>query len=274
MRDRPGRPVEEALTGRTPRDRPAALDWDRYLVEYHDAHPGITEDVLLDALDEQDRSPYDWLAEAVPAGADVVVDLACGSGPLAGVLWPRRVVGVDRSAGELGRAAASGSRWLRAEALRLPIVSRGADAVVSSMALMLLHPMESVLAEVRRVLRPGGALVATLPIRAATPGPAEAPAFADILGALGQAGAPYPEPLGPTVADRFATSGLTLDGDETATFTRTVRGPDDAERVVRSFYAPGASAACVSAAVEGLRQRVRSAPLTIAYRIRRLVAVR
>ncbi len=53
-----------------------------------------------------------------------------------------------------------------------------------------------------------------------------------------------------------------------------MRGPDDAERVVHSFYAPGTGAAQVTAAVEELQRRVRSAPVGIAYRIRRLVAVR
>ena len=78
--------------------------WDGYVVEYHDANPGITQDVLADAVDGNGRSPYDWLVEAVPPGTSTVVDLACGSGPLAGMLDATRVVGVDRSAGELGLA--------------------------------------------------------------------------------------------------------------------------------------------------------------------------
>ncbi len=45
---------------------PRARDWDRYVAEYHDARPGITEDVLADARDDRGRSPYDWLVEAVP----------------------------------------------------------------------------------------------------------------------------------------------------------------------------------------------------------------
>jgi SAM-dependent methyltransferase len=251
--------------------------WDRYLLQYHDAYPGITEDVLADALDDGGGSPYDWVAAAMPDGATVVVDLACGSGPLLGMLGARRVVGVDRSAGELGKAqeGPNGHRLVRATASALPIASRRADAVVASMALMLLRPVEEVLAEVRRVLRPGGTLVATLPVRAATPGPAGAPAFADILGALGQAGADYPEPLhGPSAGDRLAAAGLTLLADDIRQFLRTVRGPDDAERVVHSFYAPGAGPGRVAAAVEELQRRVRAAPVDVTYRIRRLVAQR
>lgn len=250
--------------------------WDRYLVDYHDSRPGITEDVLAGARDGERRSPYDWLAGAVPTSAELVVDLGCGSGPLSGLLGPERVVGVDQSAGELARAATAGCRLLRATAVALPVADGVADAMTASMVLMLIRPLESVLAEVSRVLRPGGVLVATLPIRAAAPGPTTtSPAFAEILDALGQAAADYPEPLHePGLADRFAAAGLSLEGDETAAFTRTVRGPDDAERVVHSFYAPGTGAAQVTAAVEELQRRVRSAPVGIAYRIRRLVAVR
>ncbi len=253
------------------------LDWDTYLVEYHDANPGITPDVLTDALDDQDRSPYEWLMEAVPSDGHTVVDLACGNGPLARMLDSTRVVGVDRSAGELALARAQGApaHLLQAEASALPLAAEVADAIVISMALMLLRPLEEVLRELRRVLRPGGTLVATMPVRAATPGPLTSPAFAEILSALGQAGADYPEPLhGADVADRFATAGLTLVRDDSGVFSRTVRGPGDAELVVHSFYSPGAGPDRVAAAVEELQRRVKLAPVAISYRIRRLVAVR
>lgn len=253
------------------------VDWDRYVAEYHDAIPGITQDVLTDARDDEGRSPYHWLLEAVPPGGPTVVDLGCGNAPLARMLDAAHVVGVDRSAGELAlaRAQEAPAHLLRAEASALPLTAESADAVVISMALMLLRPLEAVLVELRRVLRPGGRVVATVPVRAATPGPTTTPAFAEILGALGQAGADYPEPLhGSGVADRFSTAGLTVVGDDSGVFSRTVRGPDDAELVVHSFYSPGAGPERVAAAVEELQRRVRAAPVAISYRIRRLVAVR
>ena len=118
-------------------------------------------------------------------------------------------------------------------------------------------------------------MVATIPVRAATPGPTSSPAFAEILGALGQTGADYPEPLhGSGVADRFSTAGLTLVTDDSQVFIRTVRGLDDAELVVHSFYSPGAGPERVAAAIEELQRRVRVAPVAISYRIRRLVARR
>jgi len=240
--------------------------WERYVAEYHDANPGTTEDLLAGARDGAGRSPYDWLLEAVPAGATTVVDLACGSGPLARRLPGRRVVGVDQSAGELSRGA--GLR-VQARVPALPLAGGCAGAVVTSMALMLLHPLDTTLTEVARLLRPGGTFVATVPSREKA---GAAPLFVDLLRALGQTRLTYPEPLdGDGLAERFGASGLTLSGDETAVFVRAVARPDDAEQVVRSFYAPGAGPAQVAAAVERLRQAV---PVDLAYRIRRLVARR
>jgi SAM-dependent methyltransferase len=242
--------------------------WASYLGEYHDANPGITESLLGDARDGAGRSPYDWLVEAVPAGASTVVDLACGSGPLDQRLRPRgmRVVGVDQSSAELARA--SGLR-VQARVPALPLAGGCAGAVVTSMALMLMHPLEAALAEVARLLRPGGTLVATVPSRAGAGG---APLFAELLRTLGQAGVTYPEPLDDgRLAGRFAAAGLRLSGDETAAFVRPVPGAEDAEQVVRSFYAPGAGPERLAAAVEKLRQ---AAPVDVTYRIRRLVASR
>ncbi|HVF14896.1 MAG TPA: class I SAM-dependent methyltransferase [Acidimicrobiales bacterium] len=276
--------------------------WDRYLAEYHEANPGITEHVFADARDRSGCSPYEWLVAAVPPGASTVVDLACGSGPVGRLLAAERdgtvrVVGVDLSFAELNRAR-SVTAWallVRARATALPIAGATADAVVASMALMLV-PLESVLAEVGRLLRPGGTFAATVPTRStgaaagtaaggaaavgaagggSGAGTAEASAFAEILEALGQAGMDYPEPLGAgDLADRFSGSGLTLCQDHTALFTRTVSSPDEAGAVVRSFYAPGVGGARVAAAVEGFQRRLRSAPVRLEYRVRRLVAVR
>ena len=246
--------------------------WEPYLVEYHDDRPGITEQVLAPARDGDGRSPYDWLAEAVPPGSATVVDLACGSGPVARLLPGTRVVGIDRSAGELAvaRAASSSMLLVRARATAIPVADEAVDAVVSSMALMLLAPLDAVLGEVRRVLRAGGTFVATVPVRSVG---AES-VFAEILDALGQSATGYPCDLDPgSIAGRLATAGLTLEADDTGLFGRTMGDGDDAGVVVRSFYAPGADDARLAAAVTVLEERMRSGPVRIGYRIRRLVAV-
>ena len=195
------------------------------------------------------------------------------------VVLSARVIGSDQSAGELARAqeqAGTGARLLlRASGSALPIADECADAVVVSMALMLLCPLDTVLAQIRRLLRPGGTVVATLPMRAASPGPEGTPAFARILAALGQSTNSYPERVDDaTLADRFCGTGLTLGADETKLFARTVADPEDAEQIIRSFYAPGVGPDRVTAAVAELEDQVRSAPVTITYRIRRLVARR
>lgn len=244
--------------------------WDRYVAGYHDANPGITEDLLAGARDAAGRSPYDWVVDAAPAGTGPVVDLACGSGPLgrllagAGDRAGAGVVGVDRSAGELARA--SGPR-VRASATALPLAGGCGGAVVCSLALMLLAPLDATLAEVARVLAPGGTFVATVPTRSAGTG-----AFTAILRDLGQVGLAYPAALDDAdLANRFSSAGLRLVGDDVEVFTRTVAGGDDAALVVRGFYSPGAGPDRLAAAVATLE---RAAPCEVGYRLRRLVARR
>jgi ubiquinone/menaquinone biosynthesis C-methylase UbiE len=70
------------------------------------------------------------------------------------------VIGVDLSAGMLDRARAAGA-WplLQADATRLPVAAGSIDVVVSRGVLHHLPDVPAALAEWRRVLRPGGAVV-------------------------------------------------------------------------------------------------------------------
>ena len=141
------------------------VNWRKYLAEFHRDRAGIAEAVLSRAL-AGDHSPYRWLARAVSATATIVVDLACGSGPMSRELARpgRTVIGLDLSEHELALAAKRGpGPWVRADALQLPFRDESIDVVTSSMGLVVVQPLTRVIEEVARVLRPGGVLAAIAP---------------------------------------------------------------------------------------------------------------
>jgi SAM-dependent methyltransferase len=102
-----------------------------------------------------------------------IVDVGCGDGA-ATMLTARanpghRIVGVDWSADALRHARARGLTLIRAEAepTGLPIASGRADVVLMSELIEHLLDPDSVLEEVRRVLKPGGTLLLSTPNLAA-----------------------------------------------------------------------------------------------------------
>jgi SAM-dependent methyltransferase len=142
------------------------MDNEAMLERFHDRHAGASDRVFGPAAAADGRSSYHHLAEYVPDGARDVLDLACGDGALLEVLLARhrRAVGLDRNRAEL---AAAGRRLPDAElhhgiAEALPFADGRFDAVVCHMALMLMDDAGVVVAEVRRVLRPGGRFAAAV----------------------------------------------------------------------------------------------------------------
>lgn len=87
----------------------------------------------------------------------VVVDLACGTGDLCRELARAGyvTVGADLSFGMLA-AARTDAPLLHADALRLPLPDAAVDGVTCGFALRNFVDLESFLAEVARVVRPGG----------------------------------------------------------------------------------------------------------------------
>jgi ubiquinone/menaquinone biosynthesis C-methylase UbiE len=93
----------------------------------------------------------------------VALDAACGTGRFAEFLAGRghRVVGVDRSPDMLAHARrrVPDGEFHVAELDRLPLPDDSTDVIVCALALVHMPPLQPVMAEFARVLRPGGDLV-------------------------------------------------------------------------------------------------------------------
>jgi demethylmenaquinone methyltransferase/2-methoxy-6-polyprenyl-1,4-benzoquinol methylase len=95
------------------------------------------------------------------------VDVACGTGALTRLLAEAvaptgEVLGVDVSSAMLARAARRppmGARFVRADALALPLVSASVDAATIAFGLRNVTDYAGCLAEMARVVRPGGRVV-------------------------------------------------------------------------------------------------------------------
>ena len=122
----------------------------------YDAAAVLQKRVREDLLERLD------LVRIAPA---VVLDLGAGTGHATQALKRRyrraQVLALDLSLGML-QAAAAQRRWLQrfdrvcADALCLPLKDASVDLVFSNLLLQWCDPLASALAEVRRVLRPGG----------------------------------------------------------------------------------------------------------------------
>lgn len=93
---------------------------------------------------------------------DTVLDLGCGTGDMCGLAAASgaRVVGLDFAARMLEGARRRGTAagWLRADAGCLPLRDASVSVVTSAFALRNFVAIPPVLAEIARVLRPGGRL--------------------------------------------------------------------------------------------------------------------
>lgn len=108
------------------------------------------------------------LLERLPDHARDVLDLGCGPGDLTAELAGRFGAGNDDGATIHGLDLAPGMltearrhhgeaiHWLCADAADLPLPSGSLDLVVSNLAIQWCPDLDAVLAEIRRVSRPGG----------------------------------------------------------------------------------------------------------------------
>jgi ubiquinone/menaquinone biosynthesis C-methylase UbiE len=132
-----------------------------WLRDWHDRRSGATSRAFLRAK----PSSYEWIAAHALPG-DRVLDLACGDGALLELLRKRgieHVAGIDLSEGELALARkrlGPDVPLVQGRAQELPFADGSYDRVTCHLALMLMRPVDEVLREVWRALRPGGSFVA------------------------------------------------------------------------------------------------------------------
>lgn len=148
------------------------MDPEAFLRAFHRAHPGITTRAFARGRADDGRSSYAILADAAGealARGQVILDLGCGDGHLLELLVQRgapaeRLVGVDLSAEEIDTARARARlhgavlRCEDARAMSLPDASVG--CVLSHLAFTLMSDVVAVVAEIARVLQPGGTFAA------------------------------------------------------------------------------------------------------------------
>jgi len=141
-----------------------------FLQKFHADQPGVSPRTFAHGRLATGQNSYALLAEAwSPTEENLrILDLACGDGFLMELIRRRHrvpidLVGVDLSPAELARARArlgleADLRLGAAQHLALP--GGSVDHAVCHMALMLMDPVEPVIAAVASVLKPGGTFTA------------------------------------------------------------------------------------------------------------------
>jgi SAM-dependent methyltransferase len=138
------------------------------------------------------------LLDAAGANPDLkTLDLCCGQGNVSEALLARgcQVVGIDFSPAMLAfaRERAPKATFIEANAQNLPFDDAEFDIVVSNLGICHIPDQPRALAEVRRVLRPGGKFAMTVWC-----GPEASPCFAAVYAAIKAHGNPgVSAPLGP-----------------------------------------------------------------------------
>lgn len=149
-------------------------DWRELMIQAHREAPGMTPRAFAEHKTSSGMNSYETLAQELRplAGREAtVMDLACGDGFLIpsvlAVLGTKgRVIGIDMSADELNaarrRVEDARVEFRQATAQNLPLADESVDQIVCHMAFMLMRPLEPVVREIARVLKPGGGFSAVV----------------------------------------------------------------------------------------------------------------
>jgi ubiquinone/menaquinone biosynthesis C-methylase UbiE len=151
---------------------PTADDWVQHLIEAHKIAPSMTPHVFAGHPSSLGASSYEVLADTLKGFNKkdlTIIDLACGDGFLIPYILERvgansKIFGVDMSEGELAvaRKKIKDPRvtFHCHQAHDLPCGNSQANAVLCHMAFMLMTPLDPVVNEISRVLKPGGIFAA------------------------------------------------------------------------------------------------------------------
>ncbi len=107
-------------------------------------------------MERDARRSVEWAAErlhALTRGA--TLDVGCGEGRF----LPPEAIGLDHDLGKLRVARERSTRVVRADAHALPFRHAAFDTVYANRMLNDAERIDDVLAEIRRVMRPGGRLL-------------------------------------------------------------------------------------------------------------------
>jgi ubiquinone/menaquinone biosynthesis C-methylase UbiE len=146
-------------------------EWQQHLREVHARLPGMTSAFCSRHATSQGQTSYQVLADIAVVRARAldrpveVLDLACGDGYLIELCIRQlggetTITGVDMAEGELDaarqRLTSRNARLCVGLAQSLPLPVASVDAALCHLAFMLMVPIEPVVQELARVLRPGG----------------------------------------------------------------------------------------------------------------------
>lgn len=260
------------LTGQGPRAGQPLIE---LLAQFHSPKNVMGEEVLARTYAGR-QTPYSWLARAVSAHAQLVLDVACGGGWMSRELAKpgRTVIGLDISREALLRAAASSSGpWVQADATKLPFADESLDAVCSAMGLAVIEPASAFLSEVARVLKPGG-VFASITLTASPLRSADVPVMARVTQLLRTAPRP-PSSLEVITGRLLSSAGLTRAEDRRERYTYQVASRADGEHLIDGFYPGGIDPEQRAAAIDYyLTGGENGSPVAVPIPIRRIVAVK